>query len=104
GDTQIVWQRGKVTIYDASSNTVYRATLPARHGEREHAREASEGAPSPARIAKALAKVREHVAVSGARPTDVGGRPAYTVALGPKRNGGLLGSVELAWDAFRGVP
>jgi hypothetical protein len=42
--------------------------------------------------------------VSGANPSDVGGQPAYTVRVGPKRSGGLVGAAELAWDAARGVP
>ena len=28
GDAQIVWSKTEVTVFDASSNTVYRATLP----------------------------------------------------------------------------
>jgi hypothetical protein len=39
-----------------------------------------------------------------AQPTNVGGQPAYSVLASPKHDGGLLGSVELAWDASKGVP
>ena len=46
----------------------------------------------------------QHVNVSGATPSDVAGQPAYTVSVSPKHDGGLLGSVALAWDAVRGVP
>src|SRR5918912_2529542 len=42
--------------------------------------------------------------VSGAIPGTVAGRPAYTVRVGPKHDGGLLGAGELAWDALRGLP
>src|SRR5439155_9873794 len=35
---------------------------------------------------------------------NVAGRPAYTVRISPKRDGGLLGAAELAWDAVTGVP
>jgi hypothetical protein len=107
GDVQIVWAPHRLSVYDASSNTVYRVALPAhKHGAAD--REAARGEhakPSSAQIARALAKLRAHAVVSGATPTDVAGRPAYTVAVGPKPSaGGLLGSVRLAWDALRGVP
>ncbi len=105
GDVQIVWSRGKVTVYDASSNTVYRATLPQRKASAEAPdRSDHRRPPSANRIAELLSKLRAHASVSGARPTDVGGQPAYNVVVSPKHNGGLLGSAQLAWDAVRGVP
>jgi hypothetical protein len=45
-----------------------------------------------------------HVALSDATPTNIGGTAAYTVALAPKHDGGLLGSVEISWDAAHAVP
>ncbi len=42
--------------------------------------------------------------MSGAIPSDVAGQPAYTVQVSPKHDGGLLGDVQLAWDAVKGVP
>jgi hypothetical protein len=42
--------------------------------------------------------------VSGAEPSNVAGRPAYTVKVSPRNDGGLLGSVQAAWDAANGVP
>ncbi len=32
------------------------------------------------------------------------GQPAYKVKLSPKHDGGLLGDIQLAWDAAHGVP
>lgn len=32
------------------------------------------------------------------------GQPAYKIKITPKHDGGLLGSVQLAWDASRGIP
>lgn len=104
GDVQIVWAPHRLTIYDASSNTLYRAALPARQDRGEAAAREHHGRLTTQKIANGLARLREHASVSGALPSDVGGRPAYTVSLGPKQNGGLLGKVELAWDALRGVP
>jgi outer membrane lipoprotein-sorting protein len=97
GDAQVVWNRSEVTVYDASSNTAYRAKLPAHKQE-------TGTAPSIAKITDFLTKVGQHADVSGARPTDVAGRAAYSVSISPKHDGGLLGSAELAWDAARGVP
>ena len=37
-------------------------------------------------------------------PSDVAGRPSYTVTVSPRANGGLFGGVALAFDAARGVP
>ncbi len=100
GDVQIVWRSTDVSVYDASSNTVYRATLPASKPTG-----ADHGAPpSLASIDKFLTDVGVHWAVSAARPGDVAGRAAYSAAVSPKHDGGLLGSVELAWDAVQGTP
>lgn len=98
GDVQIVWKQGQATVYDASSNTVYRIALPAGQPQARHA------APGVAGIGAFLAQLTKHANVSSAKPSNVGGRPAYTVQLSPKEPGGLLGSVRLAWDAKRGVP
>lgn len=99
GDAQIVWNTTALTVYDASSSTVYKARLPAE-------KQPSENKPPPTltQIAAFLTKLGKRAEVSGAKPSDVAGRPAYTVSIAPKHDGGLLGSAELAWDAVRGVP
>jgi outer membrane lipoprotein-sorting protein len=101
GDVQIVWDDQTISVYDASSNTVYRADLPSGGTS------ATPGAGSPPALAdidKFLTELGAHWAVSPAQPTNVGGQPAYSVSISPKHDGGLLGSVELAWDAVAGVP
>jgi hypothetical protein len=101
GDVQIVWNDKTISVYDASSNTVYRADLPATQtqtGAQPHA------APTLADIDSFLADLGVHWAVSAAQPTVVGGQPAYSASVAPKHDGGLLGSVDLAWDAVQGVP
>jgi outer membrane lipoprotein-sorting protein len=100
GDAQIVWSPTAVTAYDASSNTVYRATVP----QTTPGAAAKETPPTLAEITELLTKVGVHVALSEATPTNVGGMAAYTVALAPKHDGGLLGSVEVSWDAAHAVP
>ena len=64
----------------------------------------SDGVPSLAEIQRELSRLTQHLQLSGAQPSDVGGQPAYTVSVSPRHDGGLLGSAELAWDATHGVP
>jgi outer membrane lipoprotein-sorting protein len=100
GDVQIVWSTSKVTIFDASSNTVYEANLPAgtqkpeRHG----------AGPTLTEIQTFLTELGAHASISSANPANVAGQPAYEVSVSPKHDGGLLGSAALAWDAARGIP
>ncbi|MEA2251292.1 MAG: hypothetical protein QOI62_2893 [Solirubrobacteraceae bacterium] len=96
GDVQVVVDGDRLSVIDSGSNTVYRATLPKRHP--------AGPVPSLARIQDALTKLAAHADVSGARPGDVAGQPAYTVRMSPSHDGGLLGGVEVAWDAEHGVP
>src|SRR5205823_1801978 len=106
GDTQILYDAKTLEAYDAATNTLYRYAVP------QHERAASDQgsgsdrhqAPSVAEIEKAIARLSEHANVSGAKPDDVAGRPAYTVRVSPKEAGSLLGGTELSWDAVSGVP
>jgi outer membrane lipoprotein-sorting protein len=101
GDVQIVWSKDNVTVFDASSNTVYSANLPA--GKANHPNGRKEP-PSVAEIGRFLSDLGKHAGLSPAQPTNVAGVPAYTVKVTPKDSGGLLGSLQLAWDAAQGVP
>src|SRR5436190_2244545 len=101
GDAQVVWDSGVLTVYDASSNTVYRLTLPSS----SQSPSADNGqAPSVDEINSFLTKLGADADVSAATATNVAGRPAYSVRVSPKHDGGLLGYAELAWDAEHGVP
>jgi outer membrane lipoprotein-sorting protein len=99
GDAQVIWNDGRLTVYDASSNTVYRLNLPSHKPDTGTAT-----TPSVADISSFLTKLGADASVSAARPTDVAGRPAYSVRIAPKHDGGLLGYAELAWDAAHSVP
>lgn len=102
GDVQVVWNDKQISVYDASSNTVYRATLPK---QTDKGSSADNGMPPTlAQIDKVLSGLGVHWALTSARPTSVAGRPAYSVSLSPKHDGGLLGSLELAWDSVHGTP
>lgn len=105
GDAQIVATGDRVTIYDASSQTLYRATLP-DEGERVTQRGDHDGEDplTLADVQKALDRLAKTWTASGAQPSSTAGRPTYTVKISPKDDGGLLGAAELAWDAVRGAP
>ncbi len=90
-------------VYDAGSNTAYRGRIP-RERQAGRGEGRPERRPSVRRIEQEIARVMEHATLSGAVPSDVAGRPAYGVRIGPRHDGGLLGSVQLAWDAAHGIP
>jgi hypothetical protein len=104
GDAQITADDTHVTLFDAASNTVYRATLPERAAGKREPADAHEN-PTLARIQDALDRLAKMWTVSGADPTHpTAGRASYTVRIAPKDDGGLLGAAEVAWDAVTGVP
>ena len=103
GDAQIVWNANEVTAYDASSNTVYKFTLPAKTSSTPDTG-GSDTPPALSDITSFLAELSQQATVSGAQPDNVGTQPAYTVTISPKHDGGLLGSAQLAFDAANGVP
>ena len=115
GDTQVLYDGHTVSIYDASSNTLYRYTpktsgtgstscdeVPSGQSCTDTMRAGHE-VPSVAKIEEAISRL-QHVDVSGATPTDVAGQAAYTVRVTPKESGSLIGGGELSWDAVNGVP
>jgi outer membrane lipoprotein-sorting protein len=122
GDTQVYYDGHTVSMYDASSNTLYRYT-PAHEssssatggsGESDGSGAGDSGSgsqtgadhevPSVAKIEEAISKLSKHANVSGATPTDVAGQPAYTVRVSPKESGSLLDGAELSFDAAHGAP
>ncbi len=113
GDTQLLYDGTTAELYDAATNTLYRYTPPAHSGQGQSKKgwtsyaplkdEAHE-VPTVAKIEEAVAKLAEHAVVSGATPTDVGGKAAYTVRVSPKETGSMIGGVELSFDAGNGTP
>jgi hypothetical protein len=99
GDTQVVWDSSKLTVYDSSSNAAYEVALPASGQD-----SGSHTPPSLDEISNALAQLEQHANVSDAVPDVVAGQSAYTVTVSPKENGGLFGDAQLAWAAGNGVP
>jgi outer membrane lipoprotein-sorting protein len=106
GDVQIVWNGQQATAFDASTNTVYRFTVPssAQSADQSTGQAASSKAPpTVAEIEQELAKVAADLSLTNLATT-VGNQPAYSVAISPKHDGGLVGSVELAYAAANGTP
>ena len=101
GDTQIVWDSATLSVYDASSNTAYKVTLP-----QSSAPDTTTASPGPTldQISSALTNLAAHANVSDANPDVAAAQPAYTVSVSPKANGGLFGDAQLTWAAANGVP
>jgi outer membrane lipoprotein-sorting protein len=104
GDAQVLVNNGAFSIYDPMSNTVYKGTLPTESGGSNTGKAGTDTIPTVAQIQSQLNQLAQHVDVAGPYPRNVAGQPAYKVVLTPKHSGGLLGSVQLAWDAAHGVP
>ncbi|WP_320672005.1 hypothetical protein [Patulibacter defluvii] len=99
---QAAFDGRRLTVYDHRGRTAYTATAPA--GTDQLLSMLGAFRASPQMIEMALSAARRFVDVSGPTPGRVGGRPAYTVRVAPKHDGGLLGAIELAWDPKTGVP
>lgn len=104
GDTEIGFDGRTLTVYDVASNTAYVMALHQGSWQPYGSGETARGVPSVADISSALKPLLQHVALAGPVPTNIGGQPAYTVRVSPRHSAGLLGSVELGWDAAHGVP
>lgn len=102
GETAIAYDGSRVMLYDRKHHTAY--VLPVKHHPAAQDSAKTHTVPSIADINHALAQAARFAVVSGAIPSNVAGREAYTVHVSPKRNGGLFGELDLAWDAARGVP
>jgi hypothetical protein len=103
GDPEIVVTHGSWWIYDPTLNTVYAGKLPAG-GAHTHKSSKSKGLPSVTQIQAELGRLAMHLNISPAIPTDIGGRPTYTIKLSSRHSSGLLGQLQVAWDALAGVP
>ncbi len=102
GDTQVFYDGHTLSMYDASTNTLYRYTPPAQ--EEPQTSTKTHEVPSVAKIEEGIAHLEKHAGLSGATPADVAGQAAYTGRVSPKEGGSLLAGAELSWDANNGVP
>lgn len=91
-------------LWDRKAHTAFVLAVK-QHGHAAHAEHSgSGGPPSLAEIQSALTRATRHMGLSGAIPSTVAGRPAYTVRVTPRHAAGLLGAAELAWDSQHGTP
>jgi outer membrane lipoprotein-sorting protein len=114
GDTQVLYDGHTVSLYDASSNTLYRYTIPAKEsGSADPSMNDHSGSgtaaehrevPTMAKIEEAITHLKPHATLSGATPTSIAGQPAYTTMISPSEGGSLIGGAEVSWDAVHGVP
>ena len=104
GDAELVVNGRSLWAFDPATNTVYRGLLPAARSYGGTERAGSERVPTVAAISRALGRLARHLSLSQAIGTDVAGQAAYRVRVSPALAGGELDSVQLAWDALRGVP
>ena len=102
GDLQVLVGGNRFSVYDPGTETVYRGSLPQGHQSGDET--SRDEPPSLTRVQAGIDEAMEHATLSGAEPSDVAGRPAYTVRASPKANGGLVAGAELAWDAATGTP
>ena len=101
GTTSVAYDGHQVMLYDQNHHVAY--VLPVKH----HAKKGSateHNVPTMAAIQHALAQASKFAILSGAIPSNVAGREAYTVHVSPRHNGGLFGEFDLAWDAAHAVP
>jgi outer membrane lipoprotein-sorting protein len=112
GDTEIYYDGHTVSMYDTSANTLYRYVVPSGEGgsatgdlsTKPDAAGGHREPPSVAKIEEGISRLRQHVNVSGATPSDVAEQPTYTVRVSPNEGGSLIGGAELSWDANHGIP
>ena len=100
-DSQIVANDTSITVFDGSQNTVYKIALPAKSSTTT---DQTGTIPTVNQIQSKLDELSQHLDISGAIPGTAGDVPSYSVTISPKHDGGLLGDVQLAWDASNGVP
>ncbi len=105
GTTDLTYDGHQLMLWNRTHHVAYVLPVPARAAAQSGAAEKSHpGVPAVASINGMLAQLGRQAVVSGAAPGNIAGRPAYTVRLSPRRNGGLIGALELAWDAAHGTP
>jgi outer membrane lipoprotein-sorting protein len=105
GDASVVVNNGSFSIYDPMTNTVYKGTLPQQSSKSTSSSTTkSEPIPTMAQLQTDINQLAQHWDLVGPTPRNVAGQPAYKIRISPKHSGGLLGQVQLAWDAARGIP
>jgi hypothetical protein len=104
GRTVIGFSNGRLSLYLPKSNTAYVLRLPHRSAAGQASKHEAAGLPSTKELSGALAGLNQHWFLSGAIPGRIAGEQAYTVRIQPRHNGGMFGTLALAFDANHAVP
>ena len=105
GDAQIAVDNGNFSIYDPMSNTIYKGSLPSQGSSNgTTGKTGTDKIPTVAQIQAQINQLLQGVKLAGPLPRNVAGQPAYKIKISPRHDGGLLGSIQLAWDAAHGIP
>jgi outer membrane lipoprotein-sorting protein len=103
-DAEIVLDHGSFSVYDPMTNTVYKGKLPADTSKQSTSTTKPDAIPSVSQIQTQLKQLLTHLNLAGPTPNNIAGQEAYTVKISPKHDGGLLGQIQLGWDALHGIP
>lgn len=104
GTEQLTYDGSTLSLFDPRQHTVYVLALKPHDASSQDAAARSHSVPSVAEIGRMLTRLSGQALLSGAIPDNLAGQPAYTVKLTPRHNAGLIGQLQLAWDASHGVP
>ena len=118
GDAELLVNGHSFWLSDPATHTVYQGTIPSSSTSGSSTNSSSSSSsttttsssdtvPSISQIQTKIDNLMSHLDLSGATtsdPTDVNGLGAYSVSISPKHSAGMIGSLQLAWDAIRGVP
>jgi outer membrane lipoprotein-sorting protein len=102
-DAQVVVTKTSWWVYDPMANTVYEGKIPPQSDSSKPAA-SQDKVPTVAQIQTQINQALTHVKLTGPVPRNIAGQEAYTLRVSPKHDGGLLGAVQLGWDALHGVP
>jgi hypothetical protein len=103
GTAVVGFNKGHLSLYMPKSNTAY--VLRLNHKSAAQAKQHDKGGlPSTSEITGALSALNQHWFLSGAIPGTIAGQPEYTVRIQPRHNGGMFGTLALAFDANHAVP
>jgi hypothetical protein len=104
GATELGFSRGRLVLYDRQHRVAYVLPMSSHHSSEKAKEHRAGGGAKTIDVGHILNRLRVGNILSGAIPGDIAGRPEYTVRLSPRRNGGLFGAFELAWDAAHRIP
>ena len=105
GDAQIFTDGKTVWFSDGALNQAWMATIPAHSDKPNSDSKRKESWPPTVKtIADAIKSLSGDAVISEPQPSNVGGRPAYTVTISPRDTSGLFAGGRVSWDAANGAP